>query len=68
MFNSDTVHELSRRILATLCEKTGEVTQEDRRDLLALAETDAERRMALRVLAAIMLDRARQNPAKIRAS
>jgi hypothetical protein len=64
MHDPQAAHALANRILGTLCDKTGDVSEEDRQALLALAENDAERGLALRLLAVIVLDRARQNLSK----
>lgn len=55
---------LAIRILGTLCDRAGEVSEEDRQALLALAEDDAERGLTLRLLAVLVLDRARHNSSK----
>lgn len=52
--------ELAERILGTLCDRTEAVSETDRQALLELAASDAERCLSLRLLAVLVLDRARQ--------
>jgi hypothetical protein len=64
MPDPEAARALASRILGALCDRASEVSDEDRQALLALAEDDAERGLALRLLAVLVLDRARANSSK----
>jgi hypothetical protein len=64
MPDPQTARALANRILGALCDRASEVPDEDRQALLALAENDAERGLTLRLLAVLVLDRARHNSSK----